>query len=152
MLRMVVSLLRRDSTLPKLLYGVYSRFLEWTFYWEELHDKGASEALCLMALEELASLAITHATEPVLRSPIAELTESLWSWRRRCAYNQKDDWVFASPHGKGKQPYWPNSLCRVYLRPALEAIGITAPVGWRTLRHSFGTLMKANGEDIKTIQ
>jgi integrase len=25
-------------------------------------------------------------------------------------------------------------------------------VGWHTLRHTFGTLMKANGEDIKTIQ
>src|SRR6266571_5598665 len=30
--------------------------------------------------------------------------------------------------------------------------GISVPVGWHTLRHSFGTLMKANGEDIKTIQ
>jgi integrase len=82
----------------------------------------------------------------------AELAESLWSWRLRCAYNQQDDWVFASPHGKGKQPYWPSSLYRVYLKPALEAAGITEPVGWHTLRHSFGTLMKANGEDIKTIQ
>ena len=25
-------------------------------------------------------------------------------------------------------------------------------MGWHTLRHTFGTLMKANGEDIKTIQ
>jgi integrase len=82
----------------------------------------------------------------------AELGEALWSWRLHCPYNQQDDWVFASPHGKGKQPYWPSSLYRVYLKPALEAIGITEPVGWHTLRHSFGTLMKANGEDVKTIQ
>ena len=34
----------------------------------------------------------------------------------------------------------------------LEAAGIAGPVGWHTLRHSFGTLMKANGEDVKTIQ
>jgi site-specific recombinase XerD len=44
------------------------------------------------------------------------------------------------------------SIYRVYLKPALKAAGITAPVGWHTFRHSFGTLMKANGEDIKTIQ
>ena len=25
------------------------------------------------------------------------VAESLWSWRLRCAYNQPDDWVFASP-------------------------------------------------------
>jgi len=36
--------------------------------------------------------------------------------------------------------------------PALLKAGISAPVGWHTLRHSFGTLMKANGEDLKTIQ
>jgi len=40
-----------------------------------------------------------------------------------------------------------------YKRPSDgKAIGITEPVGWHTLRHSFGTLMKANGEDVKTIQ
>jgi integrase-like protein len=33
-----------------------------------------------------------------------------------------------------------------------QAAGIAGPVGWHTLRHSFGTLMKANGEDVKTIQ
>ena len=75
----------------------------------------------------------------------AALAEALWSWRLRCSYNQPEDWVFASPHAKGKQPYWPSSLHRVYLKPALKAVGITEPVGWHTLRHTFGTLMKANG-------
>ena len=26
------------------------------------------------------------------------------------------------------------------------------PHGWHTFRHSFGTLLKANGEDVKTVQ
>ena len=50
----------------------------------------------------------------------AELAEALWSWRLRCAYNEQHDWVFASPHRKGKQPYWPSSLYRVVLKPALR--------------------------------
>ena len=29
---------------------------------------------------------------------------------------------------------------------------MTEPVGWHTLRHSLGTLMTANGEDVKTVQ
>ncbi len=29
---------------------------------------------------------------------------------------------------------------------------ISGNVGWHTLRHTFGTLTKANGEDSKTIQ
>ena len=82
----------------------------------------------------------------------AELAESLWSWRLHSTYGQPEDWVFASPQKKGKQPYWPGSLYRVYLKPALEKAGITERVGWHTLRHTFGTLMRANGEDVKTIQ
>jgi integrase len=82
----------------------------------------------------------------------ADIAEVLWSWRLHCAYNQGGDWVFASPNRSGKQPYWPSSLYRVYLKPALAAIGVTGKVGWHTLRHTFGTLMKANGEDVKTIQ
>ncbi len=40
----------------------------------------------------------------------------------------------------------------MHLEPALEAAGIPGQAGWHTLRHTFGTLMKANGEDITTIQ
>ena len=46
-----------------------------------------------------------------------------------------------------RKPYWPSSIYRVYIKPALTDLKITDPVGWHTLRHSLGTLMKANGED-----
>lgn len=81
-----------------------------------------------------------------------ELADVLLHWRMRCPYPQPGDWVFASPHRRGKQPYWPWALFRVHLQPALKAAGIPGQVGWHTLRHTFGTLMKANGEDIKTLQ
>lgn len=41
------------------------------------------------------------------RKPVpigAEVTEFLWAWRLRCAYNEPGDWVFASPATKGRQP------------------------------------------------
>jgi len=82
----------------------------------------------------------------------AELGEQVLNWRLKSPYNRPEDWVFASPHKRGKQPYWPGSLFRVHVQPALRAAEISGKVGWHTLRHTFGTLMKANGEDIKTIQ
>ncbi len=82
----------------------------------------------------------------------AGLAEVLLNWKLQSPYPQSGDWVFASPHRKDKQPYWPGSLFRIHLKPALVAAGIAGKVGWHTLRHTFGTLMKANGEDIKTIQ
>jgi integrase len=36
--------------------------------------------------------------------------------------------------------------------PVAKANGINRNIGWHTFRHSFGTLLKANGEDVKTVQ
>lgn len=62
------------------------------------------------------------------------------------------DWVFASPSMRGKQPYWLDNLMKRYIRPAARKAGIHKNIGWHTFRHTFGTLLKANGEDVKTVQ
>jgi len=80
------------------------------------------------------------------------LAEDLLQWRRVSPYPMPHDWVFASPTMKGKQPYWPDNLMKRYIRPVAQKAGIHKRVGWHTFRHSFGTLLKANGEDIKTVQ
>ncbi|MEZ2345780.1 tyrosine-type recombinase/integrase [Terriglobus sp. RCC_193] len=38
-----------------------------------------------------------------------------------------------------------------YIKPVARANGINKNIGWHTFRHSFGTLLKANGEDVKTV-
>jgi integrase len=80
------------------------------------------------------------------------MAEDLLQWRRMSPYPMPHDWVFASPTMKGKQPYWPDNLMKRYIRPVAQKAGIQKRVGWHTFRHSFGTLLKANGEDIKTVQ
>jgi integrase len=89
------------------------------------------------------------------RKPIpmdAGLAEVLLDWRLRSAYNQPTDWLFASPKMKGTQPYWPENLLRRHIRPAAIKAGITKTIGWHTFRHSYATILKANGEDVKVIQ
>jgi integrase len=80
------------------------------------------------------------------------LAEALQRWRALCAYPRQEDWVFASPHTNGTQPYWPGTLNRWHLQPAVKAVGIKGKVGWHTFRRTFATLLKANGEDVKTVQ
>jgi len=63
-----------------------------------------------------------------------------------------DDWVFASPHRKGKLPYWPAILMRRMIRPAAARAGITKWIAWHTFRHSYATLLIANGENLKVVQ
>lgn len=89
------------------------------------------------------------------RKPVpmdVELAEALWLWRGNSGYPKPEDWVFASPAKDGQQPYWPGTLYRAHLEPAAKAAGIPGKIGWHTFRHTFATLLKANGEDIKTVQ
>src|SRR5882762_73955 len=80
------------------------------------------------------------------------LAEDLLRWRRQSIYSANDDYVFASETIRGKQPYWPDNLMKRHIRPVAKANGIHKKIGWHTFRHSFGTLLKANGEDVKTVQ
>jgi|UniRef100_A0A7V4XRB4 integrase len=80
------------------------------------------------------------------------MAEDLQRWRRQSPYPMPDDWVFASPSMGGKQPYWPDNLMKRYIKPVARKAGIHKNIGWHTFRHSFGTLLKANGEDVKTVQ
>ena len=80
------------------------------------------------------------------------LAQVLRQWRSCCSYNQNDDWVFASPLTKGQQPYWPENLMKRGIRPAAKRAKIMKHISWHTFRRTFSTLLKANGEDIKTVQ
>ncbi len=39
-----------------------------------------------------------------------------------------------------------------HIRPVAKANGIHKRIGWHTFRHTIGTLLKASGEDVKTVQ
>ena len=79
------------------------------------------------------------------------MAEDLLQWRKKSHYPTQEDWVFASPTMKGEQPYWPNLMKR-YIKPVAKANDIYKNIGWHTFRHTFGTLLRANGEDVKTVQ
>ena len=103
-----------------------------------------------IALQRVGPCKTEASQKPVPLDP--ELAEALLKWRRQSAYPEDKDWVFASPAKKGKLPYWSFSIFRVYIKPALKAAMITGKVGWHTFRHSFATILKSHGEDVKTVQ
>jgi integrase len=89
------------------------------------------------------------------RKPVpldAQVAEVLRLWQASTPYNAPQDWIFASPVMNGRQPYWPEQLMTRHIQPAARRAGITKRIGWHTFRHSFSTLLKANGEDIKVVQ
>jgi site-specific recombinase XerD len=76
----------------------------------------------------------------------------LWMWKETSQYRQADDWVFASPHAQGKYPFWPDAVLQKVIRPAALRAGIKKRIGWHTFRHTFSTLLIANGENVKVVQ
>jgi len=69
--------------------------------------------------------------------------------RGRVAYPADSDWVFASPYKKGVVPYWPDSALTDFVQPAAVRAEITKRIGWHTFRHTYSTLLRANGTDVK---
>ena len=80
------------------------------------------------------------------------LATALQDWNLQTQYRQPGDWVFASPKMHGKQPYWPETMMKCYVRPASKRLAITKQIGWHSFRRTFATLLKGSGEDVKTVQ
>ena len=68
--------------------------------------------------------------KPVPLDP--RLAEALHTWRRYTRYRAADDWVFASPATRGRNPYWGQCIMRTIIRPAALKVGIVKPIGWHT--------------------
>jgi integrase len=82
----------------------------------------------------------------------ASLVEALWAWRQQAKWCGPEDWVFASRMNKGRNPYRAETLMREYILPAAHRVGINKRIGWHTFRHTYCTLLKAVGADIKVMQ
>jgi len=80
------------------------------------------------------------------------VAETLLRWKERCTSREADDWVFASKQNRGRKPYWGQAILRRYLRPAARAVGIEKRIGWHTFRHSYSSLLRSVGTDLKVMQ
>jgi Phage integrase family len=80
-----------------------------------------------------------------------DLIAELLAWRAETPYAGNGDYVFASIKMKGRQPYWMSRIMQHHIKPVADTAGIEIK-GWRTLRHSYTTLLRQNGNDAKIVQ
>jgi integrase len=88
--------------------------------------------------------------KPVPLHPL--LADSLQEWRKETPFQANDDLVFPSFRLKGRKPPCANMLVADHLQPAARKAGITARVGFHTLRRTLASALVANGNDIRLVQ
>jgi len=113
-------------------------------------DDGELQVNRAIVCQHVGATKTETSAKPVPMS--AGLAKVLQNWRSACPFNQGADFIFGSPEMDGKQPYWSGVAMQRHVRPAAQRAGISKRIGWHTFRHSFGTLVKSNGADVKTTQ
>jgi integrase len=76
------------------------------------------------------------------------LARSLQELFKRNLHINPQDWVFAN---KGGRPRGQQNILHRHLRPAALRAGI-GKIGWHTFRHSYSTMLRGAGADIKLQQ
>lgn len=81
-----------------------------------------------------------------------DLVETLRQWHRQTPYQSPESWVFASPVNQGRWPYLAQQIMRHHILPVARKLGISKRIGWHTFRHTYSTLLRATGAELKIMQ
>jgi integrase len=149
-------LLNNVASLPRLLI-----FLDVTtglrqselfgLRWSDLDfDNGEINVVRSVVHGVISRCKTESSAKPIPMGP--HLVELLEEWRKVTRYRSDNDWLFASKRAKGKRPIWGQSIMRKQIHPAIEKLGIEKRIGWHTFRHSYSTLFRNLGTDIKVQQ
>jgi len=76
------------------------------------------------------------------------LADAIRAHWQRSLHREPCDWVFANRKGK---PRWQESILRRHIKPAAVRVGV-GKIGWHTFRHSYSSLLRRVGADIKVQQ
>lgn len=81
-----------------------------------------------------------------------DLVEALRQWHGQTGYKLPEDWIFASPVHRGRWPYLAQQIMRHHILPVARTLGINKRIGWHTFRHTYSTLLRSTGAELKTMQ
>jgi len=81
-----------------------------------------------------------------------DVIEALHEWHRQTPYQSPESWVFASRVNRGRWPYLAQEIMRHHILPVARVLGITKRIGWHTFRHTYSTLLRSTGAELKIMQ
>ena len=150
--RLLSALALRERTLVLLAFGTGLRMSElFALKWRDVNFQANEVSIVRSIVFQVISPCKTEASQKPI--PLdQQLADVLLLWRQHTRYKGPDDWVFASPAARGRNPYWGQSIMRTVIRPIALKVGIMKPIGWHTFRHTYSSLLRQNRTDIKVTQ
>ncbi len=119
--------------------------------WKDIDFQEKQVSVTRSVVHQVVGVCKTEASQKPV--PLHDnVVEVLQQWRHQSRYGAPDDWVFASPFRNGARPYWGAHIMRHKIQPVARKLGITKRIGWHSLRHTYSTLLRHTGADIKVMQ
>ena len=142
----------RERTLISLAVCTGLRKSElFALQWQDVHFELGQLNVVRSIVQQVVGVCKTESSKkPVPLDPF--LIKVLQEWFEVSRYKEPSDWVFASPHTGGKNPYSGQALMRRNIRPIAQQLGIRKRLGWHTFRHTFATLLHDLGTNMKVAQ
>lgn len=150
--RLIEALPLRERTLVLLAAGTGLRMSElFGLKWSDVHFDRHEISVTRSIVMQVVGPCKTEASQRPIPMDHS-LAEALEVWRAQSHYRTERDWVFASVKSRGRLPYWGQPIMRKGIRPVAINLGISGRLGWHTFRHTYSTLLRATGADIKVMQ
>jgi integrase len=124
--------------------------------WEDFDFKELYVSVTRSLVDQHVGAVKTEASRKLM--PIDEyVARDLMAWYEVTPYKKTSDYVWATDANRagakrGKQPVWLSTVMRDHIQPVARKLGINKKLSWHTFRHTFSSILKANGEDVKVVQ
>lgn len=147
--RLLSALAVKERTMVLMALGTGLRRSElFALKWKEVDFAAEHISVTRSIVNQVVGACKTEASQKPVPLHNA-LANALLAWRRQTSYRKREDWVFASSHSQGRHPLWAQAIMRYHISPAVRKIELQKRVGWHTFRHTYSTMLKSVGADIK---
>ena len=142
----------RERTLVLLAVTTGLRRSElFALKWKDVDFQGKQICVTRSIVQNVIGVCKTESSQKPVPAH-DDLMKALREWRGQTPYQSSESWVFASPANQGRRPYLAQQIMQRHILPIARKQGIAKRIGWHTFRHTYSTLLRSTGAELKIMQ
>ena len=142
----------RERTLVLLAVTTGLRRSElFALKWKDVDFQGKQICVTRSIVQNVIGVCKTESSQKPVPAH-DDLMKAFREWRGQTPYQSSESWVFASPANQGRRPYLAQQIMQRHILPIARKLGIAKRIGWHTFRHTYSTLLRSTGAELKIMQ